>query len=483
MRSKFNLILVLWFFGHCLVAFQQETGKDTVHLSHVLTLRQSGVVSSKKALPYWLLSNNSYRLRSGNYVGLWTDISLEKAYNEESGKLDYFYGLEGSGFAGSKTNFSLIQAYGGISTRRASLRFGTKEEFFGLNDSTLSIGNLFYGNNARPIPKIVLSTNGWVKPPFLSSFIRLKLYLAHGWFEKGRFQSKALLHQKYLYVQLFFLNNRLQLTGGLNHSAQWGGHNDVRGTEQPTSLKDYARILIGYSGGSEADEDDQLNALGNHLGTYDLRASLKLSKFTLSNYWQFLWEDKSGLTPFNWRDGIMGVSVKSNSRAGLVQGFNLEIIRTNSQDAIKYDDQGNQFLEPDHFFNNSVYQSGWTYQGRVIANPVFIIPDSKRAGGNLIKNRVNAVNFGIEGAIKKLFYQVNFRHFKNQGTFLDQINPPLKLSSLQLSVTKILRNSTLSAHGVYEWGSYPGDNFGIIFTYMRTFSLSDIWRKRQERRN
>lgn len=470
MRSKLNVILVFGLISHGLLAYQYQTDNDSTKNRHVISVDQSAVVSGKRTLPFWFVSNNSYRLRQENYLGLWTSMSLKREQSKAN-KLDYFYGIEGSFFTGNRTNFSPIQAYAGFNSRWLSVRIGLKEEFFGVNDSTLSIGNLSYGNNARPIPKLVVRSNGWIKSPVLGKIFSVKAYLAHGWLEKDRYQSKALLHQKYFYLRVSLANNRVQLTGGLHHTAQWGGYNSTQNKLQPAKFSDFTRIFFASSGGANANQTDQLNALGNHLGSYDLNASIKLDKVTLSNYWQFLWEDKSGLTPFNWRDGILGISVKRNSKTGLIHGFNLEIIRTNSQDAIKYDKDGNKIIEPDNFFNNSVYQSGWTFKKRGIANPVFLLTNPEANTFSKIKNMVNGVNVGIHGEYKDITYRINFRHFKNSGTFLEVFNPVIKSTSIGADLQMPIKKASLRVRGILEWSNYPGKNAGLIFSYVRTLSF------------
>ncbi|MCE7995828.1 MAG: capsule assembly Wzi family protein [Roseivirga sp.] len=453
------------------MAYQHPIATDSTHEGHVLSVAQSAVLSGKSMLPFWFLGNNSARLNEDDHLGLWTSFDLSRKPSATTQKLNYFYGLEANGFAGSELRFSVIQAYAGIRTKFVDIHFGAREEFFGLNDTTLSIGNLFYGNNARPIPKVVVQTPNWRKSPIFGSFLSFKAYLAHGWLEKDRYQSGAYLHQKYLYFRAQLLDKRLQIIGGLHHSAQWSGHNDETGTGQPSGLSDFWRILTASSGNENADRIDQLNALGNHLGTYDLNASFRLKKFTLTNYWQFMWEDKSGLTPFNWRDGLVGFSIKKNSKQGLIYGFNLEIIRTNSQDAIKYDEEGNEFIEPDNFFNNSIYQSGWTFDKRVIGNPIFLILNPGARTNALVKNMVNGVNLGLEGRFKQISYRFNYRHLKTRGTFRETFNPAIKLSSISGDLELPLKKSNLRLRGVIEWGNYPGKNAGLIFTYSRQFGL------------
>lgn len=470
MRSKLKLLLVFGLIYHGLSGYQHQAEQDSVSEGHRISVSQSAVISGKKTLPYWLVSNNSSRLLDESYLGLWTDINVTKASTSHDG-LDYFYGLEGSAFGGSNLNFSLVQAYAGAHFRSIDLRFGFKEEFFGVNDSTLSIGNLFYGNNARPIPKLVVKTTGWTKVPFLESFLSFQAYLAHGWLEEDRHQSNALLHQKYFYLRWSFFKRKLLITGGLHHSAQWAGENIEQGTTQPTGLQNYLRILFASSGGSGADQNDQLNALGNHLGSYDLSASFRFKKFTVRNYWQFLWEDKSGLTPFNWRDGLVGISVKSNESKGIVSGFNLEIIRTNGQDAVKYADDGTQIIEPDNFFNNTIYRSGWTFRQRVIGNPVFLILNPGARSNWLVKNMINGHNIGLEGRIGQFNYRLNYRYFKNRGIFRETFSPALESKSIGGDIQLPLKKSSLRLRGVLEWGNYPGKNAGFIFSYIRHLSF------------
>ncbi len=470
MRSKLKLFLVFGLISHGLLAFQHQAERDSVDSGHVLSVRQSGVISGRKTLPFWLVSNNSYRLDADSYLGLWTDLSIKKAI-DGTRKPDYFYEVEGSAFGGSTMNFSLIQAYVGIRIKPLQVHLGSREEFFGVNDSTLSIGNLFYGNNARPIPKLVVQTHDWVKAPFFKDIVSFRAYLAHGWLEEDRYQSNAFLHQKYFYLRFNLFNSKVLLTGGLHHNAQWAGENSEQGTRQPAGISDFTRILFAAGGGKNATTTDQMNALGNHVGSYDLSGSFRFKKFTVRNYWQFLWEDKSGLTPFNWRDGLFGVSVKSNEKRGVIQGFNLEIIRTNSQDAIKQSDDGKEIIEPDNFFNNSLYLSGWTFQKRVIGSPMFLILNPGTQSNALVKNMINGYNIAIEGTVGQLSYRLNHRYSKNRGLYREIFSPALELKSIGGELQLTLKKSRLNLRGVVEWGNYPGKNAGIIFTYIKNIKL------------
>ena len=219
--KKQLIILVLLFYGRVLFGFQIPI--DSIQKPHRLILTQGVISATKGHLPFWMVSNNSGRFSDNQSSSAYTSILFTKSA-EAKKNVDYFYRIEAQSVIGRNTNKnSFIQAYGGISLRWVNIHLGLKEEVFGLNDSTLSVGNLVYGSNARPIPKIVLSTNGWVNAPILPQLFSFKAYLAHGWFEKNRYQSSAFLHQKNVYVRSKFIKNRLNIDFGINHNVQWGG--------------------------------------------------------------------------------------------------------------------------------------------------------------------------------------------------------------------------------------------------------------------
>lgn len=467
MRSKLKFIIALGLVGHSL-AGQFYSEPDSTG-THKVQIKTGASASAKENLPFWILANNSQRFAKGNSYGAWLDLSFYKQAREER-FLDYFYGAEGIGHVGNTSQVSFIQGFAGLKAGQLEVSAGWREEFFGINDSTLSIGNLVYTNNARPIPKITLSTFGWVPSPVFGKSLSFKAYLAHGWLEKNRYQSGAFLHQKLLYTRGQFFKQRLSLIVGLHHNAQWGGVNSQNETSQPTGLMNYAKIFLGSSGGRDASETDQGNALGNHLGSYDLSAEYKFKDFSIRNYWQFIWEDRSGLTPFNWKDGLIGISIKSNDREKLISGFNIELVRTSNQDAIKFN--GDQrIVEPDNYFNNSVYRSGWTYQGRTIGNSLFFILNENGVSPNKIKNMLNGIHVGIEGLVEHFRYKLNYLSFKNHGNITERISPGLRINAISSTLEKDLGASKLSLQTVFEWGNYPGKNAGLILTYSRCLSL------------
>ncbi|PIQ47722.1 MAG: hypothetical protein COW03_13840 [Cytophagales bacterium CG12_big_fil_rev_8_21_14_0_65_40_12] len=459
-----RILFILLSFISIYKASAYQTDNDSVHFVHNLTINQGALISYQNKAPFWLTNNNSGRFEDTGASNAFTNVHFVK-HGDQTKPIDYFYGGELNLLASDKVTLSTIQGYAGLQFKFLNLRIGKKEEFFGLSDSTLTIGNLTYGNNARPIPKIVLTTNDWINAPILPRLFSFKAYLAHGWFEKNRFQSSALLHEKYAYLRAKIYKGKVEFIFGLHHNAQWGGINASDNSSQPTGLKNFKRIFLGGSGGGDALQTDQQNALGNHLGSYDLSTSLQFRTFKVINYWQFLWEDSSGLNPLNWRDGLFGISVILENKKALISRVNLEIIRTNDQDALKTGKDGNPFIEPDSFFNNGVYRSGWTYQNRGIGNPVFLLLNPGSTSGNSIKNMVNGVNIGLSGKRGSIQYRLNYRWFKNQGTYTERIEPSIKHNAFIGQLILNRNRNIINLKGALEWGNYLGGNFGLQLSY------------------
>lgn len=464
-------LILLFTIAYSSIYSQEFVGDTTQTVVHTLNTESGILISAKNRLPFWVKSNNSNRFTDQSANSIYQILDYNGSYKLID-NLSVKWELESIVNARENIRGKFVQANISIQTNFLRITGGYDEEFFGLNDSTLSIGNLVYGNNARPLPKISISTNGWKKSPLLGSTLSFKAYLAHGKFENNRFQRGAFLHQKYFYLRGRAFNERLSLIFGLNHSAQWGGSNSLNESAQPAGLKNYARIFLGSSGGGDALLTDQQNALGNHLGTYDIRGSYDFKNFTLTNYWQLLWEDKSGLTPFNWRDGIMGTSIQFK-KGGILQKVVLEIVRTNDQNAQKTSEDGIPFLEPDNFFNNGVYRSGWSYHSRVIGNPLFLILNSESASGFSIKNSINAVNIGLSGQLGQLRYRINYTDFKNKGTKFENISPSLRLKSIDLYLQHSLdQRSSIGSRVNYQSANFETQrNFSLQIFYRRSFQF------------
>lgn len=446
--------------------------QDSAKLSQSLDVGTGILATNPVSLPFWMKHNNSGRFTDKQAGSIYSLIHYRGGY-QATEWLRQEWEFETMASASSRGTYgSVVQANFSLVTPIARISAGLDEEVFGLNDSALSIGSLIYGNNARSIPKVSIGTNGWVRSPFLSRVFSFKAYLAHGWFESNRVQSGAFLHQKYFYGRAQFVDSRLELIGGFHDNAMWGGRNLNTEIVQPGGFRNFVRVIFGMNGGDDALQTDQINALGNHLGSFDLRGSYKFRNFTVSSYWQFLWEDGSGMTISKWRDGLGGFSIKLKDKA-IIDKFVFEVVRTNDQNAYKTDENGNPFIEPDNFFNNGVYKGGWTYNDQIIGSPLFLIFDVVNSKVNNIQNKINAFNIGFGGQFKSLDYTLKYTDFKNNGRIQQPLEPSLYVRSLDIAVNyQFQGNSGIGLRAVYQDSNLESSSsFGMQLSYRWRFNF------------
>ena len=78
----------------------------------------------------------------------------------------------------------------------------------------------------------------------------------------------------------------------------------------------------------------------------------------------------------------------------------------------------------DNYYNHYIYQSGWTYHGRVIGNPLFILGSNNSRYSNseyIINNRIKAHHLGFAGSVSKVInYRILFTYSENFGIFPDE---------------------------------------------------------------
>jgi hypothetical protein len=224
----------------------------------------------------------------------------------------------------------------------------------------------------------------------------------------------------------------------LNHFAQWGGTSSVdRIGRLPQSLSDFWDVILSKGGGSTAPGGEQINALGNHLGFWEFGAGLNINKLHVKAYRQWPFEDRSGLNFNNEGDGILGIALKNKSQVlPWIDKLLWEYIYTKNQTGPglpdpQNGDQGNfgyEYGGRDNYYNNYIYQSGWSYHGRIIGTPLFI---SKRQSlaylgeykntfrdGFIVSNRVVAQHVGLSGSISdKVDYKLLTTYQRHYGTY------------------------------------------------------------------
>ncbi len=296
---------------------------------------------------------------------------------------------------------ALNQYYGVYELHNFGLTLGAKqaaEQFMGLSSVG---GDIMRSTNARAIPGIALRT---IAPIRISSIVSVDGAFGHYLLNDDRHVDNARLHYKQLTFHIKTSRSSV-FSAGLHHYVQWGGVSSTIGP-QPDSFKDYLRVIFGKTGTVSANTSDQLNALGNHLGSYqfDYKYTFR-NKEQLHVYHQTLFEDNSGRELNNFPDGVWGAfwSAPNNT---YIKGLLYEYQHTLSQSGDS-PTRGN-----DNYFNNGTYRSGWTYFGNTIGTP-FMTPN--RDGTGIMNNTFRAHHIGLAGSIAKLEYRFRGSYVENMG--------------------------------------------------------------------
>ncbi|AFK03213.1 hypothetical protein Emtol_2074 [Emticicia oligotrophica DSM 17448] len=423
-------------------------------------------LSTSGTTPFWLRSkqygivpfeSNFFTVRSSTHKEYDSTTILKK---NKLKKFDYGYGLGAVINAGKKSNFLLQEAY--LKVRFGAFEFyaGRRKELVGLADTMLSSGPYVWSGNALPIPKIQISI-----PNYTSivghGLISIKGSFAHGWFGNQGETNDFFLHQKTLYGRIGKPNWRIKLYGGFNHQVQWGGKPNKPYIEPQTEklitsygndFNTYLNVITGISLNNEGGTDikgvpinDAWNRTGNHLGSIDIGMEIELPQSTIFIYRQSIYDDGSLYYLSNINDGILGLSIKTKNKTGLI-GLNIEYLNTTNQGGdLSSESTIPELRGRDNYFNNTLYN--WTYKNNTIGTPFMLpfytIPVNNFANYSdltkfylpsfILNNKVRGVITGVKYNISRYSLTTKASFTKNYGIFGTPLLKTKQFSILQSS--------------------------------------------------
>jgi len=434
-----------------------------------------GVASSGSYSPFWIQSQQYGKISSAPVsADLW--VGLSKDFGNKTRLFDY-------GFKANlilqtddkKTSAYFHEIYAKARFSVFDLIVGAREEHLGNQDSTLSCGGFLFSHNARPMPKISLGIEHFTVIPYTFGLLEIKGAIAHGWFTDNIYTTNLYLHHKYLYGRI---GGKLPVhfQYGLDHVAQWGGIVPGIG-QQPDDLSAFKSIFLGKAGGKDATMNDQLNALGNHIISQSMKLDVDLWDFKISGYWQNLSEDGPINFMFhtmNRADGLWGISLR-NAKFPFVKGLLYEYLETSDQSGPYHDKDGFIYGGADSYFNNGIYQNGWTYFSRTIGTPFISSPLYNANGAvEITNNRVQVQHFGIEGDVLEYNYKLLASFSKNYGTYGTPYPEMIRNTSMLLQVNRQfpkLSNIQCGISLAADFGKLYGNSVGCLFSIKKTGDL------------
>jgi len=339
---------------------------------------------SDNIVPFWM---RSMQYGSIPLNGLSTSVigGIQKAYDpsRKHKLLDYGVAAEARLNAGNTTQFILIEAYAKARLSIFQLKVGRSKEIIGLVDSTLSSGAFAVSGNALGIPKIELSVPEYWTLPYTHELFAFKGTFVHGWmgeqyanpatigFPHLANHANSYYHQLSLYGRLGKPDWHIKLYGGLNHEVMWGNESEILKGWSLSSFKEFVDVVLGKGYTSPNYGIDQ-SRVGNHIGSIDQGIEIQFKNFRLIGYHQFFYDAGALAHLANIKDGLWGLSIKNISeKSNLVfwDKFLVEFVYSKSQGGEPNSKPRNGMAED--YYNNAFYQTGWSYLGENLGNPLF----------------------------------------------------------------------------------------------------------------
>ena len=341
-------------------------------------------------LPFWLVANQHGTIDRRPANLLVRSAATRKVRSSQS--VDWGYGMEVVGRFSEHQTLHFHQWYGRFKLGSFTLNAGQWERSLGVRDPYLSTGGLVLGENASPYPSVVISIPAFIPIPGTRGYVQFRGHVGHGWLEKERFVAEALMHEKSFYLRILPNESPIQLQAGVIHTVMWGGTHPRFG-KLPQSLGDYLRIFFVQEGGTNAPDNEIVNVLGNTVGTYDFSIWYHARNWEMVFFRHFYIETGPSLRFRNPLDGQWGLTIRRKEPGFLLDAFvweHVSMLRQGAQYSI------GEARGPDNYYNNVLYQGGWTYRGRSMGLPL-LFADGERTG--IINNMVLAHHIGIEGAL------------------------------------------------------------------------------------
>lgn len=395
--------------------------------------------SSQDYLSQWIVSNR-YGVLDDQSPDAYFLGGIHAPYSTDSSNFKVAFGFDYL-LKADLGSSRIQQAYAQAKFHFIELTAGRIARTVGSHKPELSTGSLALSQNARPMPVIQISVPEYTPVPFTKEIVSFKGHILHGWFEEGRYIDRPLLHEKSFYLQIGAPAWPVSVYGGLVHFAQWGGTRP-NGAEIGSGLGDFWRVFSGrQAANTSAGGGEFINALGNHLGILDLGINVSLQNVDIRIYQQDPFEDNLSLTTdFVLHDQLLGINIVPKDHK-FIEEVLYEYLNTTQQggpglpDPLPGNDPedlslnyGYEYGGRDDYYNNYLYRDGWTYQNRILGNPLLLsrnravrflddIPafTFSEATAN---NRVRVHHLGVKGRFnERIAFKLLATYTRNLGTY------------------------------------------------------------------
>jgi hypothetical protein len=352
--------------------------------------------------PFWHYANTRGQFRPGATADWVSGASVVMPFRKGK-KLDVSIGAETVGRVSDATNtLHFLRLYGKVQYRGLRLNVGRFSETIGATQPSLSMGSMMVSRNAPPVPKIKLFTPSYVDAPFTSGHLQVRGRWSDGLLSADRTVERARLHQKTLYLKINV--GPLAGSGGLVQNTIWGGKG------QSNELIDYLHLFVGSQAGTEQDS----NRVGNTVAAYNFALQYIMDDWRLQATRLFYLEDSVSMRFRSPWDGMWSLGFRRTNERGWINGVLYEHVNTIKQDAPPGVPRGRA-----SYYNHFIFESGWTYEGTVLGNPLIVFSPTE---DQVVNNMIVAHHLGVRGApADGLGYTVRLTYSRNYGICEDRI--------------------------------------------------------------
>lgn len=384
------------------------------------------------------------------------------------------------------------QLYAEVKFRGVFLTAGMKRNDRSIFDSPTGIGDITYSANSRPVPQVRIGFIDFQDIPFTRGWVQIQGEIAY-----GKFTDSSWLKDRFSYYDSFvttgvwmhykrcyFRTNPEQpfsVTVGMQHAAQFGGdyrgYSDgvlVRSVDSNVGFRDFIDVFIQKRGKTGVSDGDRQYYNGNHLGSWDFQARYRFTDGrALTAYFQWPWEDGSGIGKLNGWDGVWALEYTAPAGSKVTSASIVYFDFTNQSGPIHWapDDHASTGIHDsatgaDDYYNNYFY-NGWQNYGMAMGTPMMKSPLYNRDGYlRFTDNRLRGFQAGVAGqALPSLSYRALISYRTSWGTPLIPSAEKHHDTSMLLEAVYSLprvKGLALSARLSFDAGNLLGNNFGAM---------------------
>lgn len=464
-----------------------------------------GTVGNGDFAPYYMSSLNHGIITQSNNallrLGAWKPLTTDTRFSYGFG-VDFLTGW-GSGvdylkFDPTTESFQphtekpayiwLQQLYAEVKYRGVFITAGLKEQQSKMLNNKLSSGDLVESGNSRPIPEVRAGFIDYQNIPFTNGWVQIGGEISYGkvtdskWVRNhyNYYNSHISQNTWYSYKRFSFRSNPnmpFSVAIGAQAAAQFGGYTEYyrdgkyhKTDYRTATIGDMFQMLIPKL------SDKEGFVAGNHLGSWDLLARYHFkNNDELKAYFQWPWEDGSGIGKMNGFDGLWGIEYQ-RAEKGWINGAVIEYFDfTNQSGPIHWasaDSPGTTITDQatggDEYYNNAFYNS-YVHYGMAIGSPVMRSPIYNTDGYPVfVDNLVRGFHVGVMGNISNsVDYRILGGYRKAWGDGRIPRAESVENTSAMVEVgynPPSVEGLTVKGQVAFDSGSMFGDNFGGCVT-------------------